>query len=381
MKSRTDTAPRQPVAAIPPATLAALRGVVAPFVPVAYVYAGLGNWDDEEPELRRRQIVTALAQAGTPEHAVLTIAARLAAAQPAPATLALFAAADGTLLHEQRIEPIGPDDLCGFAAPAAVVPLVSWAQRHQPYVLVVTDRTGADITSWAGDDHAPRTTSITGPDDEIERNAPGGWSQPRYQRRAEDSWRHNARQVAGDVTAAVSDVQAQVLVLSGDVRAVQLLRERLPELPGIHIRAITGSRSPDGSQAARAARVCEALAGVEVEQTRELLEHFQSHLDPGRLAVESPVDVIDALAAGRVATLIVSADANTHTAWFGDQATQIYADHRTATMAGTPIRSGPLVDVAVRAALLSGAGVRIVPSDAAGAPRGGIGALCRFGAV
>lgn len=381
MKSRTDTPPRQPVPVIPAALLAALRGVVAPFVPVAYVYAGLANWGDEEPELRRRQIVTALAQAGAPEHAVLTLAARLAAAQPAPATLALFAAADGALLHEQRIGPIGPDDRSGFAAPATVVPLLTWAQRHPPYVLVVTDRTGADVTSSAGGEEAPRTRSITGPDDEIERNAPGGWSQPRYQRRAEDSWRHNARQVAAEVAAEVSNVQAQVLVLSGDVRAVQLLRERLPELPGVHVRSITGSRSPDGSQAARPTRVTEVLEDVEAEQTRELLDEFQSHLDPGRLAVEGPADVIEALSAGRVATLIVSTAANAHTSWFGDQATQIYADHRTATTAGTPVRTGPLVDVAVRAALLSGASVRIVAPDTAGAPRGGIGALCRFGAL
>jgi Bacterial archaeo-eukaryotic release factor family 2 len=54
-------------------------------------------------------------------------------------------------------------------------------------------------------------------------------------------------------------VGAQVPVLSGDVRAVQLLSERLPNDHGLLVHHITGSRAADGSQATRPRRVEQAL--------------------------------------------------------------------------------------------------------------------------
>jgi hypothetical protein len=43
-----------------------------------------------------------------------------------------------------------------------------------------------------------------------------------------------------------------------------------------------------------------------------------------------------------------------------------------------PWQSGPLDDVAVRAALMTRAEVRLVAADATGAPAEGIGAICRY---
>ena len=48
-------------------------------------------------------------------------------------------------------------------------------------------------------------------------------------------------------------------------------------------------------------------------------------------------------------------------------------------MSDAPVRSGRLIDVAVRSALLSDAHVRVIPQGTPGQPAGGIGALCRYG--
>jgi hypothetical protein len=355
------------------------RALVRPFDSVAYVYARLDVLGEDERDLRWRTLARSLRDDGAPEEAVAVLGAHLALTQPAPATLAAFAAADGSLLHDERITDHGLTDQAGFAAPAKVVPLLAWAQGRPPYVLVVIDRTGADLTSCPGGDERAHTWSVEGPDDEIERNAPGGWSQPRYQSRAEDSWRNNAERVAEAVVDAVGDVDAQVLVVSGDLRAVQLLTERLPDDPTLLVAFLAGSRAPDGSQAGRANHVEQLLREAAETQTHRLLDYFHAQLWSGGFAVEGRAATIDALAEGRVATLFITdADDDTST-WFGPAATDIYRSHAAAEMSRKPVRCGPLADVAVRSALMADSRVRVIPVGTPGAPVNGIGALCRYG--
>ncbi|MEJ3748932.1 spore germination protein GerW family protein [Actinomycetes bacterium KLBMP 9797] len=108
-----------------------------------------------------------------------------------PADQAVFAA-QGELRLTHALPGAAQPDLAAFGAPARVGPLLTWLRRHPPHVVVVTDRIGADLTAVPRGAVAGLERTVVGPDDEVERNAPGGWSQPRYQRRAEDAWQHNA---------------------------------------------------------------------------------------------------------------------------------------------------------------------------------------------
>jgi hypothetical protein len=359
----------------------AARSIVAPFDPVTYAYIGLGiKADEDELNLRSRRAVESLFRRGASEQATAAIVARIAAAPPTPAILAAFAATDGTVLYEQVLADAELPDEAGCQSPPPVTGLLAWEQNRPPYLLVVTDRTGADITATAGAGQPEQTWTVAGPDDEIERkHGPGGWSQPSYQRRVEDSWRHNAARVAEEVALGAESVDAQVLVLSGDVRAVQLLSERLPNDHALIVRHITGSRAPDGSQATRGRLVEQALRDAAMTQTTRLLEALHENRRPGGLAVEGVDDTLDALARGRVATLLVQpSSADSRMAWFGAGPTDIYPDPDTAAQSGTPVRSGRLIDVAVRSALLSRAHVRVIAQGTPAEPVGGIGALCRY---
>ena len=364
-------------------TLAAARSIVAPLDPVAYVYASLGiTTEADERDLRSRGSVKNLLQQGASEQAATAIAARIAAAPPTPAILAAFAATDGTMLYEQILADTELPDESGWQSPPPVTRLLAWEQDHPAYLLVVTDRTGADITAAAGAGQPEQTWTVVGPDDEIERKqGPGGWSQPAYQHRVEDSWRHNAARVAEEVATRAAAVGAQVLVLSGDVRAVQLLSERLPHDHGLLVHHITGSRAADGSQATRPRRVEQALREAAEAQTARLLTALHDNMGPGGLAVEDVMDTLDALASGRVATLLVRPfSADSRVAWFGAGPTDVYPDHAAAALSGAPVHSGRLIDVAVRSALLSGAHVRVITQSTPSEPVGGIGALCRYAA-
>jgi hypothetical protein len=150
---------------------------------VASVYIGLVPAEptadiDEDLSLRWRAISSALTAQGAPATTVEALGRQLDSLHIYPTELALFASGDRVLLRHELSGGV-VFDRAAFAAPAQVVPLLSWLQRHPPYVAVVTDRTGADITAVRGGATVGTTETVIGPDDEIERNAPGGWSQPR----------------------------------------------------------------------------------------------------------------------------------------------------------------------------------------------------------
>ena len=355
-----------------------IREIVEPTQPIAWAYVRLDIEGEDARALQLRHIAETLEPTGVSPEAVATLRQRLTSDVVAPLTLATFVRADGTLLHERRLSELVVDDRMGYSAPAEVLPLLIHDQVRPPYVFVVVDRSGADLMYSAGGQQTEQHEVVVGPDDEIERNSPGGWSQSRYQRRAEDSWQHNARYVAERVEARVAQVGAQVLVLSGDVRAVQLLRASLDDEPSMVVEQVRGSRSADGSQSHRGDILAEALRDAADVQTQRLLEVFRENLAPGGLAIQGVAATLHALAAGRVATLLISAQDADREAWFGEAATEIYLDHSTAMLGQEPVRLSSVIPAAVRSALLAGARVRVLTPQEAEQLESGIGALCRF---
>ncbi|HEU5109653.1 MAG TPA: Vms1/Ankzf1 family peptidyl-tRNA hydrolase, partial [Micromonosporaceae bacterium] len=237
---------------------------------------------------------------------------------------------------------------------------------------------GADVTAVPAGTASGPTRVVAGPDDEIERNAPGGWAQPRYQRRAEDSWQHNAAAVAEAATRALRDLNARLLLVAGDVRAVHLLRERLPA--GIRrevtLRHLPGGRSPDGSEAARQEAIADAVDGHAADTTTALLDRFAERDRAG--TVEGVAATLAALAAGRVGTLFLADEPDdARTAWYGPHVLCAATAQDVPDGRGRWRTRGRMVDIAARAAMLTDAEVRVV-DVAAGRFAEGIGALCRY---
>jgi hypothetical protein len=363
-----------------------IRDLVRSLDPTASVYIGLRAGYPtldaaEDLVLRWRSIATRLATQGADEATVAAIGARVLTSPDFPAELAVFARA-GRVAYARAIPGGMPFDRARFAAPADVLPVLAWLQRHPAHVVVVTDRTGADVTAVPRGAVWGATSVVVGPDDEIERNAPGGWAQPRYQRRAEDSWAHNAAAVAAAASRALHDVDGRLLLVAGDVRAVQLLRERLPHevQRTVSLRHLPGGRSPDGSQTLQRAAAVAAVEAYTADVTDALLARFAAAGGPAGTAVEGVAATLAALAEGRVRTLFVADDpADDRTAWFGPHVLCAAHPHEVPDADSGWRAAGRLVDVAVRAALLTDAEVRVVDRDVTAAQfDGDIGALCRF---
>ena len=347
-------------------------------------YVGLTDRDPQggpvERSARWHGLATPLLEDGAPPTVVAAIGGAVQAEPPGPAVLVAFARDTGgvTLFRVPYLDEPGT---AAVGPLPRVLPLIAWLQDRPPHVVVVTDRTGADIEAVARGGRA-RSWTVTGPDDEIERNAPGGWAQSRYQRRAEDSWAHNAARVAEAVATAVRETDARLVVEAGDVRAVQLLDEHLSAgvRKQVAVRHVAGGRSPDGSQRTRSERVDEALRDVVTGEVQALLGRFEQERAPGGLAVEGVPQTFDALARGDVAALLMVPGALAgRTGWFGPQPSEVVADdHALPPPAWGPGQRAPLVDVAVRAALSSRGQVWLVPDGLPGIPAEGIGAVCRF---
>ena len=383
-------------------THSTLEVVLRPTEPVAAVYLGaapdVANEYQLAWETRWRPLAEALRKQGADVETVRALEAAVAAPAAARAArgsgqVAGFAR-DGKALAVVTLPGLQMPDLARYGAPSHLLPLLTWAQERPAYVLVVVDRTGADIAASIGAGSEPVHSEVEGPDDEIAHNAPGGFkAAPHrspavgrghgdpYHRRAEDSWAHNAAAVAEATAAALQRVEGKVLVVSGEVRAQQLLLERLPEWvkQTVRIKRISGSRGNDGSQKARAELVSGAVREASEDELGALWQTFLEERSPHGLSVEGAHETLAALSGGRVATLLVAADPATQdtAAWFGPAATEVMSVGE-----GGPVlpdaRKGGLVDVAVRSALLTGAQVRVIPPDAGYWPMEGVGGICRY---
>jgi len=357
-----------------------LRTLMRLPVPILSVYAGRPAPAEDDPPARRHAAAALLAALGATDDQA-KIAEEVFEPGPAAGPAhALLVGADGTH-HGFDLPGSAVSDLVLRADVPHLTPLLAWRQAHPAYVVALLDRAGADITVHPRHGGPPSTVTVTGPDEEIERNAPGGWSQHRYQQRAEDSWQHNARRAAEAAAAALERRDARILLIGGDVRAVQYFTEALPARirRGVTVADIGGSRYTDGTWPLRARRIAEMVACAVDGRTADVLAELSDLAGPGGRGPDRPSAVIRALAQGRVRTLLAAeAPDRVRTAWFGTEPTDVAVHRAEVPARDRPPRYGPLTDVAIRAAILTDAQIRILPAGTPGSPASGIAAICRF---
>ena len=210
-----------------------------------------------------------------------------------------------------------------------LAPLLEARQRTIAHVVVETDLAGADITAFDGGEVVTHE-QVEGDTEFIHKGHAGGWSQRRFQQRAENTWDENARDVADHVASVVKDVAARIVFVTGPTRAksilVSLLNDR--HLP---VHAIDAGDA-DGI----ADEIVRYVADVHATDTKAVLEAIGERIDH---RADSSRHVESSLAKGRVETLLVhDADADAG----GDRA----------------------IDRCIAAALRTDAEIRVVPKVA-----------------
>ncbi|MDY7104313.1 MAG: Vms1/Ankzf1 family peptidyl-tRNA hydrolase [Actinomycetota bacterium] len=295
------------------------------------------------------------------------------------ATAVVLADADGPRAVGELSEPVR-HDVVEVHSLARVVPRLAWERSQVPHVVVVADREGADIVT-VEPLAEPIVRSVDGDTEHIHRDNTGGLEHKRHQTRAENTWDRNARAVADEVAEAARRIDAGLIVVAGDVRALQFLREHLPQEVTSLVREATASAEHGDDELAD--EIVRWEATIAAERTVATLHAFAEALGRDE-AVEGAEATFAALRQRRVATLLIADDSERtepgDDAWFdpGDRA--LVADEASeldGVAQQTPV-SGPRSEVALRAGLASGADVQLVPAVGRHVPSEGIGAILRF---
>jgi len=206
--------------------------------------------------------------------------------------------------------------------------------------VVEADLAGADLTAFDGGD-VLATGVVEGETEFIHRGHAGGWSQRRFQQRAENTWEENADDVADSARRLAERVGARLIAVAGPDRARTMVVKSLAHAPMRVVPLSAGN--PDGI----ADEVTRLTADVAASDTVEVIRKARQSMATADHFVG---DVLTAVTNGRVETLIVHDD-------------------------GTP-GNDRYVDRCIAAALSTGASVRIVPN--VGTLRDGAGAVLRW---
>lgn len=335
-----ESAGTTPRVAVTAPELAALCEGPGPFATVYLTTDAEIDNAAQRSELRWRSLRDSLAAAGAPEATLSAIDWVVPDAHLFGQCVGMVADGEG-LLHVEHHDRVPNRDMGRWAALPSVTPLVEWRQSSLPHIVVTADRQGADIVGFRRE--APDVTrQAGGGSDPLRKSAPGGWSQKRYQQRAENVWERNAEAVAAEVVKLAERLGARVIGVAGDVRAVSMLRDELPRRWADVVVLLEGDISEG---------IVRAMADAVARDTVAVIEKFREELGQVDRAVEGPGPTMDALARSQVEMLLVPGDV---------------ADDSEAVQ----------VDELVRAAFATGAGIRTVPRH--GGPAGGVGALLRW---
>jgi hypothetical protein len=255
--------------------------------------------------------------------------------QPGRYGLAVFARAGEASLVETLSAPPPVDEAYLGPLPHAM-PLVVQRGEEVPYVRVLADRTGADLDALSVDG-VPRHRTVTGSATfPLRKVHAGGWSDRRYQQAVEESWKRNADDVAAAAVQLAEAVGAEVIVVGGDVRAVQTFPGRLPKRwQDRLVQTDAGARSPGADEAALDDVTIQAVADIADRNTRETIDRYQSQRGAAQ-ASTGLADVVTHLQRGQVDTVLLVNDlSSTDTLWIDpDDPTLLSVDDHVLREAG-----------------------------------------------
>jgi hypothetical protein len=328
-------------------------------------------------QVRWKSLRGGLEVAGVPEQPLTQIDELVPDAHEKGNCLAVVANAKG-VIHVEHGDRVESQDLARWAPLPSLLPIVRWRQERIPFVAVLTDRTGADLVAVRLE--GPEIErEVKGKDFPIAKVKPGGWSQRRYQERAENTWEHNAHEVAEQAAKLAEMVDAKVVIVSGDVRAVGLVRESLPERWQVVVRVIP-RHIPEGAPGHPPEEVEEAASEIAAGETEGLVERFLMERGQGDRAADGPDAVIEAVRKAQVEVLLIADDpGDERTAWFGPDPVHVALrpeDLEPLGVGRDDLQEARLDDVLVRATLGTGGGIRVIPRNAG--PKDDVGAILRW---
>lgn len=335
---------------------------------------------DHQIDLRWRAQRTELARCGADDATLDAMQEAVSGHpyQPGRYGLAVFATAGEVVLAEPMAAP-PPEDIAEYGPLPHVMPLVAQRAVEVPYVRVLSDRTGADVTGLTVGG-ATRHREVTGGESyPIRKVNVGGWSHRRYQQAAEETWKRNSGDVATAVAELAEAVGAEVIVIGGDVRSAPLVAEQLPRRwQDRVVLTDAGARQADDSEALDDVTV-QAIAEIADRHARDAVDRYRAQRGGGSGGA-GLADVVTRLQRGQADTvLLINDPSSTDTLWIGpDDPSLVSVDAATLRQSGVDEPQRVRADAALlRAVVGTGADLVLVQPDEVELEHG-IGAVLRY---
>ncbi|BBX16506.1 hypothetical protein CRI77_21215 [Mycolicibacterium duvalii] len=333
---------------------------------------------EKQFELRWRAVAEELGAQGADDALIEAVHGGLSAgAQPVGrGGRAVVATRDGAQLVERLIR--SPDiPTTRVSALPYLVPVIIHGIDDPPYLTVVVDHAGVDVTSHRNG----RSESITAEGDAYPVHKASGSEDAGYgdtQRTAEGARLKNIQEAAAVVTTTFDDVGPELVFVVGEVRSRADLVANLPQrVAECVVEVNAGARGSIDEEALRH-DIDTRLQLRRVDTIDEAAQRFQAelHRESG-LATEGLAGVCAALREGAVDTLMIG-DIGAATVLVGDSPTLLAPTPEVLSELGaggsaTTVRADealPLAAVAVDA--------NLVALDERVAPRDGVAALLRY---
>lgn len=349
-----------------------LLGQNPPFVTLYIDITGVGETAGREIANRWRSLRRELERDGAPTQVLEQLEEAVTRTPSRSGAQGRLLIANSGGVHVDRELAAAPTpSQAVFDADPALLPDAISADTGVDHLIVTADRVGADLVRIGTDLGKPEIrTTVDGDQDDITRTKGPQMLQGRIDHRAQDSWDRNAVIVAAELDRIVQQDAPEVILLTGDVRAVKLIRQSAgPKTDDLIVETQGGSRSAGVNEAAFATQLERTLDEFRAHRLLRTLEQLQGAIGRGSGAVSSLESVIEVLRRGQVSEIVLleSALANEVPArrplWIGREPLQLALNEQELIDLGVEDRRQMQALVAVvRAAVGQNAGVSFVPN-------------------
>jgi release factor family 2 len=325
---------------------------------------------DTELDLRIRAVAAQLTEQGAPETVVEVVRTRLLEGNDGGevGTLkgrAVVVASDGSVVLDQALVDAPMREIAEWSPQPNLMPILRQLPGRVPHIVVLTDRTGADITYMGLPGQVDEEETVEGDTFQIRKFQGGGWAHHRYQHNAENKWIHNADEVAQRISSMARRLSPRFVLVAGDVRARQILTDRASDLwSHLIVSMDEGGRAAGADREPVDKRTEELVAEHEARDIAQVLEQVEAASAHG-LSLTGTELVVDAMRKNQVETLVLTDDADDEKLLLGASPLELGVNQDDMAALGVQeVHSVPADRALVAAAVATRAGVVVLPRSA-----------------
>jgi hypothetical protein len=350
---------------------------------LAQIYRDGGDWSEvyldvsintadarQVKDERRTSVLDQLTRAGAPKSDIDTVGEALAADEVPRGNACVFLLVkDGELSIHERFSGLAvvPESV-RFGPLPNLVPML----KHRPcgfgYLVVETSREGGELRLYrAGSANEEAEQQVEGRTDTLHKSPGGGWQQDHRQNHVEEIWRQNQSKLAAVIDEIVLARHPRLLVVAGDIRALELLEREL-SAASKEILSVepTNTHAEGASDQALVEHIDREIERIVSDDMRNLSDRLAIRSGRGENTTEFTIGgIVDALAGAQVDTLILDSERLRDRELLALDAEPWVATAPETTLGAGILASAPAELGLVRAALLTDAKILFVDSSTA----------------